>query len=41
MLQLYAVMMLGPNVFLRYNRDPPLKEWSLLQNTLTSCRAYS
>ena len=29
------------NVFLRYRRSSPLKEWSLVQNTLTSCRAYS
>ena len=41
MLQLYAVMVLRPNLFLRYQQNPPLKEWSLLQNTIISCRAYS
>ena len=41
MLQLYAVMVLRPNVFLSYKRNLLLKEWSLLQNTFTSFRAYS
>ena len=41
MLQFDEVMVLRPIVFLRYKRNPSLKEWILLQNTLMSCRAPS